>query len=191
MMAAGAGSGLRALRDQPFALLRALERRSRAAVAGAGPDEAEAAELVGIGFRLGSERLLLERGEVREILLPPAGITRVPGARSWVRGLANVRGQLLPVMDLKDFLGAGPTVMGRSTRILVARGGELPVGLLADEVYGFRRFLDRERGAAQPLAGLRCERFLAGCFRRGDESWPLFRLQTLLDSPEFQLAAAD
>lgn len=183
--------GLRGLRDQPFALLRALERRSLAAMAGAGAHEVEGAEFVGIGFRLGAERLLVERGEVREILLPPAGITRVPGARSWVRGLANVRGQLLPVMDLKEFLGAGPTAPGRGMRVLVARAGEFPVGLLADEVYGFRRFSGQERGPAGTLGSLRCERFLAGCFRRGDEHWPLFSLQALLDSPEFQLAAAD
>jgi len=191
MIAAGYEPGLRALRDQPFALLRALERRSRAAMTGSGPHEGEAAEVVCIGFRLGGERLLLERGEVREVLLPPTGMTRVPGARSWVRGLANIRGQLLPVMDLKDFLGAGPTALGRNARILVARGGEFPAGLLADEVFGFRRFLERERVAVQPLAGLRCERFLSSAFRRGDEYWPLFSLQALLDNQEFQLAAAD
>ena len=37
----------------------------------------------------------------------PAAVTRVPGAKGWMRGLSNVRGQLLPVIDLRAFLGVG------------------------------------------------------------------------------------
>jgi twitching motility protein PilI len=40
----------------------------------------------------------------------------VPGARSWILGLANVRGQLLPVIDLKQYFGSGELTIGRNTR---------------------------------------------------------------------------
>jgi twitching motility protein PilI len=63
---------------------------------------------------------LVTRDEVREVLMVPPAITRVPGAKSWVRGLANVRGHLLPLVDLREFLGSGVGGTERSARALVA-----------------------------------------------------------------------
>jgi twitching motility protein PilI len=185
---------LRRFRDQPFELLRELERRTRAAVTGASGEEAGGEEWVGIGIRLGPERFVVSRDEVREVLMVPPSITRVPGARSWVRGLANVRGHLLPISDLREFLGTNPGNAGptdRSARILVLSSAELPVGLVVDEVYGFRRFFDHEHAAESAPTGVRCDRYLRGAFRRGLEVWPVFDMTKLLESREFQTAAED
>ena len=111
---------LRSLKDRPFELLRELERLAKLALAGRGQDAEQGREWVGVAFRLGSENFLVAREETREVLGLPPMLTRVPGARSWIRGLANVRGQLLPVVDLRAFLGGGATGSGRSTRVLVA-----------------------------------------------------------------------
>ena len=78
----------------------------------------------------------------------PSVVTRVPGAKAWIRGIANVRGQLLPVVDLRAFLGGGTTNTDRSTRVLVAHHREVPAGLLVDEVLGFRRFNEGEFSGA-------------------------------------------
>ena len=80
----------------------------------------------------------------------PSTLTRVPGAKPWVRGLANVRGHLLPIADLRGFLGGGTTTGERSARVIVANSTEFPVGVVVDEVYGFRRFLQREHVAEFP-----------------------------------------
>lgn len=188
--AAFAGS-LRGLREHPFDLLREMERRSKVAAAGFQGGDVSADEWVGIGFRLGTERFAVERGEVREVLMVPGVVTRVPGAKAWLRGIANVRGHLLPLVSLREFLGAGPGGSERTARVLVAQSTEMPVGLIVDEVYGFRRFLDRERVGESPATLIRCERFLAGQFRRGDETWPVFSLARLLDDRDFQRAAAE
>lgn len=190
-MAVGGQAGLRALREHPFELLREMERRSKMAAAGAHGDDVNVEEWVGVGFRLGDERFVVDRAEVREVLMVPPAITRVPGAKPWVRGLANVRGHLLPLVDLREFLGAGPGGIERTARVLVANSPEFPVGLIVDEVYGFRRFLDREHGADLPRTRLRCERLLAGVFRRAGETWPVFALGRLLELRDFQRAAAD
>jgi len=190
MTAASPGS-LRGLKDHPFELLRELERRSRAAAAGAQVDDLGLAEWVGVGFRLGDERFVVPREEVREVLMVPAAVTRVPGAKSWVRGLSNVRGHLLPLVDLREFLGSGVGGTGRSARALVANSSEFPVGLVVDEVFGFRRFVDRELADEAPATKIRADRFLAGCFRRGGEVWPVFSLTRLLDARDFQRAAGE
>lgn len=181
---------LRSLRDKPFELLRELERLARVALTGQGRDAANEREWVGVAFRMSSENFLVAREETREILGYPAVVTRVPGAKPWIRGVANVRGQLLPVIDLRAFLGGGVTAIGRGSRVLVANHREVPAGLLVDEVQGFRRFADGEFAATVPPTIVRCERYLAGAFRRGADSWPVFSLRTLLESAEFLQAAA-
>ncbi len=181
---------LRSLRDRPLELLKELDRRARAAAQGQPEAAAGGTEWVGIAFRLGGEAFLLAREETREVMSYPASVTRVPGARGWIRGLANVRGQLLPVIDLRAFLGSGNTTVGRTTRVLIANHREIPAGLVVDEVMGFRRFYESEFSADLPPTLLRCERYLAGAFKRGAEVWPVFSVRTLLESPQFLQAAA-
>lgn len=183
-------TALKSLRDKPFELLRELERLARLALSGQGRDAASEREWVGVAFRLGAENFLVAREETREVLGYPAIVTRVPGAKPWICGLANVRGQLLPVVDLRAFLGGGMSATGRSSRVLVANHREVPAGLLVDEVLGFRRFSDGEFSTTTPATIARCERYLAGAFRRGTESWPVFSLRTLLESSDFLQAAA-
>jgi twitching motility protein PilI len=179
---------LRELRDRPFELLRELERRGRAA-AGA-RDGSAGREWVGVAFRLGPESFLVAREETREVMSLPPSLTRVPGARAWIRGLANVRGQLLPVIDLRQYLGSGTTGPGRNVRVLVVNHRDFPAGLLVDEVLGFRRFADAEFEPMPPPTLVRCERFLAGAFRRGSEAWPVLSLKLLVESPTFLQAAS-
>ncbi len=179
---------LRELRDRPFELLRELERRGRAA-AGA-RDGSAGREWVGVAFRLGPESFLVAREETREVMSLPPSLTRVPGARAWIRGLANVRGQLLPVIDLRQYLGSGVTAPGRNVRVLVVNHRDFPAGLLVDEVLGFRRFADAEFEPMPPPTLVRCERFLAGAFRRGSEAWPVLSLKLLVESPIFLQAAS-
>ncbi len=100
----------------------------------------------------------------------PAGMTRVPGAKPWIKGLANVRGQLLPIIDLRQFLGSGMTPITRNTRVMVVNHREIPAGLLVDEVLGFRRFAEGEFTGDAPPTVARCERYLAGAFRRAQRA---------------------
>ncbi|MEQ9560874.1 MAG: chemotaxis protein CheW, partial [Woeseiaceae bacterium] len=99
---------LKALVEQPFDLLKEIEARSRAAVAGKGSGSMPS-EWVGIGFRIGQEQFVANRNQVREVLMLPDAMTRVPGARRWVLGIANLRGHLLPLIDVKMMFGSGRT----------------------------------------------------------------------------------
>jgi twitching motility protein PilI len=186
----GSDTSLRSLRDRPFELLKELERRSRNVAAGSTPDAAAGREWVGVAFRMGGETFLIAREETREVLGYPAVITRIPGAKSWVKGLANVRGQLLPMLDLRQFLGSGATTPGRNTRVVAVNHREVPAGLIVDEVLGFRRFAESEFDAEAPPTVIRCEVYLAGAFRRGGEVWPVLSLKSLVESQSFLQAAS-
>jgi twitching motility protein PilI len=176
--------------EQPFDLLLELERRSRSAFAGKGTGGMPA-EWVGVGFRIGEEQFVASRREVREVLMLPETMTRVPGARRWVLGIANLRGHLLPLIDLKMLLGSGRTSLRRSTRVVSVNHREIPAGLVVDEVLGFRRFMDNEFTESWPQTAIRCDRFLSGAYQRGQDVWPIFGLYDLIESNTFLQAAAD
>jgi twitching motility protein PilI len=186
----GIEPSLRGLRDRPFELLKELEKRSRSVAAGNAPEAAAGNEWVGVAFRMGGETFLVAREETREVLGHPAVVTRIPGAKNWVKGLANIRGQLLPMLDLRQFLGSGATTPGRNTRIVVVNHREIPAGLIVDEVLGFRRFAEQEFNAEPPPTVIRCDSYLAGAFRRGGEVWPVLSLKSLVESQSFLQAAS-
>jgi twitching motility protein PilI len=192
MTSAGGGSetSLRSLRDRPFELLKELEKRSRAVTTGNVAEAAVGPEWVGVAFRMGGETFLVAREETREVLGYPAAVTRIPGAKNWVKGLANVRGQLLPMLDLRQFLGSGATASGRNTRVVVVNHREIPAGLMVDEVLGFRRFAEAEFDPEAPPTVIRCDSYLAGAFRRGGEVWPVLSLKSLVESQSFLQAAS-
>ncbi|MGB5347817.1 MAG: chemotaxis protein CheW [Woeseia sp.] len=185
-----AGPDLQALIDTPFELLQELERRSRVALAGKSGGELTS-EWVGVGFRIGDEQFVASREEVREILMLPDSITRVPGAKRWVLGVANLRGHLLPLVDLKLFLGSGRTSLRRVSRVISVNHRDVPAGLVVDEVLGFRRFNDNEFAGEWPETVVRCDRFIRGAYKRGQDVWPIFGLYELLASSSFLQAAAD
>jgi purine-binding chemotaxis protein CheW len=70
---------------------------------------------------------------VQEIVRVPE-ITRVPHAQAGVEGVINLRGRVLPVVDLAARLALGITQRARSARVVVVDGGSESVGLLVDGV---------------------------------------------------------
>jgi len=186
----GSDTSLRGLRDRPFELLKELEKRSRTVVANSVAEAETGQEWVGVAFRMGGETFLVAREETREVLGYPAVVTRIPSAKNWVKGLANVRGALMPMLDLRQFLGSGATASGRNTRIIVVNHRDIPAGLMVDEVLGFRRFAESEFSAEAPPTVIRCDSYLAGAFRRGGEVWPVLSLKSLVESQSFLQAAS-
>ncbi|HET7174790.1 MAG TPA: chemotaxis protein CheW [Gammaproteobacteria bacterium] len=181
-------SALLELRERPFELLKELERRSRIAASGRGQESGQQEEWVGVGFRVGRTRFVAARQEVREVLTWP-GVTPLPGAKPWLLGLANVRGQLLPITDLAAFFGAEPITIGRGTRVVMVNHPDIPAGLLVDEVRGFRRFIASEKAESLPDSLPAMTPFLAGAYGTDEDVWGVLGLHGLVESTVFLQAA--
>ncbi|HEY0231717.1 MAG TPA: chemotaxis protein CheW [Dokdonella sp.] len=173
----------------PFEALAEYERRSLAHAAGA-PEQVEAPGLWrGIGFRIGPRHFVSSIAEVNEILtLPP--LTVVPGAKSWLLGIANVRGNLVPTVDLRDFIGDGRSTLSDASRVLIVRQQGGSVGLLIDEVLGQRSFAEAQLAAAVGESDEKYSRFVGENLQSGDVQWGLFSMAALVRIAEFQQAAA-
>jgi twitching motility protein PilI len=182
-------AALRELRERPFELLAALDARLQATAAAGAAGEAQDV-WTGLGYRLGGQQMVTPRADVREVLTPPE-YTRVPGAKPWLLGIANVRGDLLPLIDLNRLLGGEATALQRSTRVLVYNANEVPAGFLVDDVAGFRRFNPQDqRHELVPSEGDPLHPYLLGAFVRDGQLWLAMSLSRLVTSPIFQNAAA-
>lgn len=95
----------------------------------------EAADVEVVVVRLGGGRYALPMPAVAEVGRPPA-LTRVPGLPGWVAGVANWRGRVLAVLDLRPLLGSAPEPLDRRGRLVVLSRGGIGVGLLTEGVEG-------------------------------------------------------
>lgn len=173
----------------PFAILVDYERASLAHVVGL-PEQLDAPGLWrGVGYRIGARRLASGFDEVLEIL-PMPQVTPVPGAQPWMLGVANIRGNLLPIVDLRQFLEGERTVLHEGQRVLVVRqsGGDIAVTI--DELFGQRSFLEEQKTDAAPLADGRYAHFVDTAYEAAGAAWGIFSLDRLTRTPEFRQAAA-
>ncbi len=171
----------------PYDLLLEIESVCKR-MAEAFPQESKIAEYwKGIGFILGGKRYVVPWNEVAEIQSLPI-MTRVPGAKDWVRGVANVRGTLLPVMDLNTFFGYRGRKL-RKQRLLVVKHDGIYSGLVIEEVLGAMTFEKFEKTEDTPdLKGAIAD-FIVGGFNKQDTEWPVFSLHALAEYPEFRLVS--
>lgn len=93
----------------------------------------EAAEEHVVIFRLADEYYALDIQAVQEIVRLPA-ITSIPGADTWVQGVTNLRGRVVPVIDLRRRCGVQVTDPTADTRIVVVNSSAGMVGLIVDAV---------------------------------------------------------
>jgi len=84
-----------------------------------------------VGFRIGNETFGVRIGSVREIVRVPE-ITAVPSAPETIEGVINLRGKIIPVMDLRKRFGQSDVRPDKKNRILVVELENKLVGLIVN-----------------------------------------------------------
>lgn len=167
-----------------FELLLDIDRRCRLLAADLPSQESRLETWSGIGFRIAEQWYVAPMGEVAEVLHEPR-MSSIPGVKPWVMGVANLRGRLLPVMDLCGFFGFELSALRKQRRVLVVDHEEIFAGLLVDEVLGLQHFPLHSLDLSPPAAvqsGM--APFVQGHFQR-DQTWGVFSLFTLAQAPGF------
>lgn len=138
----------------------------------------------GLGFLVGGVRLVSAIGEVAELLQVPR-LTSLPAVKSWVKGIANVRGRLIPVIDLHQFLGLPTTLPSSQWRVLVIEDNDLVAGLIVEQSLGMQHFSEDsyEEGVSDGLDTL--SPFVRGAFRHGGRVFHEIELKAILRNEEF------
>lgn len=144
----------------------------------------------GLAFNVGSTRLLSAVGEVQEVIEVPV-LTRVPGTRDWLLGIANVRGRIVPVLDVCAFLGFEKNAPAQEWRVLVVDDGNLLCGLLVEQALGMMQFEASDASGEERIpAGNALDPYLRASFRQGGRYWRVMDLRTLVHEPAFFDVAA-
>ncbi len=90
-------------------------------------------EILVIAFALGNEEYGVEVQEVQEII-KLKDITRVPRAPDYIRGVINLRGNVVPIMDLRIRFGVGESEIHDDARIVIMQYEEIRFGIIVDAV---------------------------------------------------------
>lgn len=136
-------------------------------------------------FNLAGERYAIETRHVDEVQ-PLRNFTPLPGVPACVPGIVSVRGRILPVVDLKDFFDLPGLGTSDLHHVIVVRGLDLEVGLLAEDIAGLRHIRADGLQSLPTLAGARGE-YLKGVT---EERVAVLDLHRLLEDPRMAGAAA-
>lgn len=110
-----------------------------------------------VEFSLAVERYAMETTHVREVQ-PLRQLTRLPGTPAFVAGIVNVRGHILPVLDIRKFFGLPDRGITDAHQVLLVRHEDTEVGILADLVIGLRSVRRDSLETSLPmLSGIRGE----------------------------------
>ena len=141
-----------------------------------------------VTFTLDEVEFGLDIDRVQEIT-PRTDITPVPGAPSFVLGIVNLRGSIIPVLDSRLRFHLQPKAPTPKTRIIILDLAGQATGLMVDSVAEVVKLDDFTLRDTPPLvAGVRSD-YLAGMVTAANRLITLINLEKLLDSAEFSQRA--
>lgn len=124
-------------------------------------DEEQVQALQIVAFKLRDEEYGVNIFHVQEIH-NLVDITRVPFAASFIKGVINQRGSVMPVIDLKKRLGIEETPYTAATRIVTVIVGDLQVGMLVDSVTEVLTIRSKLVDPKKTVSDRAMEKFLSG-----------------------------
>lgn len=140
-----------------------------------------------VSFRLGEEEYGIEITKIQEIILM-GDITRVPQTPSYVKGLINLRSNVIPILDLRLRFGLPETAVTDETRIMVVNISGKTIGLIVDAVSEVLRVSQNEIAPPPPtVAGLGRE-YLTGLAKLQGRLLIMLDIDKLLDEESVAMA---
>lgn len=176
-------------RIDPLVLLQKMQEHSRHTAPGL-PEQVQAAPLwSGLGFRVADLQLVTPLDHVSEVLPCPV-VTLVPGTKHWLKGIANVRGTLVTIVDLPEFFDKEPVRLDERARLLILNIPGLSTALLVNEVVGLRHFDEEQE--KQDISGLDDPALahVSAAFLRDNVLWGVFDMYSLAESEAFRHVGA-
>lgn len=175
--------------SDPFLILREIEARCRNNAKALPRTSEEMSESwKGIGFLFDGHYCVAPLEQVAEILPVPT-VTRVPHVKFWLEGMANVRGNLLPIMELSGYLGLKMPKRTKDCRIIVANHAGISSGMIVEDVLGLQHFWQEYQSGQDDDVAEVIRPYLDGTFVQNGERWHVFNLYKLIAAERFLQAA--
>jgi purine-binding chemotaxis protein CheW len=140
-------------------------------------------ELQLVIFKLGNESFGVEIATVESIIKMQT-ITRLPQAPGFVEGIINLRGKILPVVDLRKRLGIDLTEITKDSRMVVVALSGTTVAMIVDQVHEVLRINDDIVEAPPAISQSVDSRFIEGIAKVNQELVILLNLSKILNTSE-------
>jgi purine-binding chemotaxis protein CheW len=127
---------------------------------------------------------------VVESIIKMQAITQLPQTPTYIKGVTNLRGTVLPVIDLRIRFGLESQKDTKQTRVIIVTMGSVKVGLMVDGVSEVLRIPDESIEPLPPMVNSVNSDFLKGIVRLEDRLIILLEVQKVLDLQEQQSLAA-
>jgi purine-binding chemotaxis protein CheW len=85
-------------------------------------------------FILGKMKYAIELPKIREILTYPEIITSLPNTSEWVKGLINLRGEVVPILDVRIKFKTGEIIYDENTAVIAVITDDRMLGIVVDKV---------------------------------------------------------
>lgn len=142
----------------------------------------------GVVFEVGDQRLVAPMGEVSEVLNMPE-YTSMPMVEPWLLGLANIRGRLLPLTDLPQFLHLPNRQQKKQRKVLIIDNSTVFSGLVVDKVIGIEQFTRSQYRAETLDSDSPFAPYNHGKFVKDQQDWFVFMPSLLAKDPRYIDAA--
>ena len=143
----------------------------------------------GIAFEMMGQYFVAPLGEVAEVLYVPK-FTPVPKTHHWVKGLANIRGRLLSVVDLTAYISQERSKSTKNQKVICIQHKEHYSGVLVDQVFGIQHFNKISFFSKFSELQPNLEKYCKGYFYQHNQRWHVFMLSQLIQDQNYMIASA-
>ncbi len=139
-------------------------------------------------FILGTMKYAVELPKIREILTYPDLITVLPGTSKWVKGLINLRGEVVPILDVRVKFGTGEVVYDENTAVIaVITNDNRMIGLVVDKVDDVQKLDNTQLYPVSDMGSAIPPKYLKGFVRLEDnEMLVIMDIETVVAKNELK-----
>ncbi|MCJ8326213.1 MAG: chemotaxis protein CheW [Campylobacterales bacterium] len=139
-------------------------------------------------FVLGTMKYAIELPKIREILTYPEIVTILPNTTDWVKGLINLRGEVVPILDLRIKFGTGEVEYNENTAVIaVITEDKRMIGIVVDKVDDVQRIDTSVLAAVSEMGSAIPSRYLKGFLRlNNNEMLVIMDIEAVVHKEELQ-----
>ncbi len=170
----------------PFEYLLSVDRKCIAHQGGLVQQESDVSFSHGLAFQLGNHKYIIPIADVSEVLAVDA-ITSIPRSPTWLVGISNVRGNLITLLDIHEFVFGEPMQDKYDTkRMLLIKQESHYYGLIIDSIIGMKSF-DADQGIDEVPVSFDYDHIdhISAFYSSGEEWFAALSIQSLLADERF------
>ena len=139
-------------------------------------------------FELGSMKYAIELPKIREILTYPDNITSLPNTSGWVKGLINLRGEVVPILDIRIKFNTGEITYDENTSVIaVITEDKRMIGIIVDSVDDVQRLDTSTLAPVSEMGSAIPSKYLKGYVRLdNNEMLVIMDIERVVDKEELK-----